>query len=108
LKQRVLRITTTEEDSPTLKLEGKIGGPWVDELRRTWIAVGERSGAEAVNVDMRGVSYVDRRGADLLLEMEAEGVSIVNCSHFLRQLVHSDADSKKAARRISKRTKKES
>jgi hypothetical protein len=57
---------------------------------------------------MSSVSYVDRRGADLLLEMEGEGASLVHCSDFIRQLVHADGDGKETARKISKRTKKES
>jgi anti-anti-sigma regulatory factor len=105
----VLRITTTtEKGAPVLKLEGKIGGPWVDELAQSWSVVVGHGGAKAVKVDMRGVSYVDRRGADLLLEMESKGASIVNCSHFLRQLVDSGVVDKQKAPTKTTQTKKES
>ena len=33
----MLRITTeTERFESTLRLEGRLAGPWVDELARTW------------------------------------------------------------------------
>jgi ABC-type transporter Mla MlaB component len=102
----VLRITTTtDKESPELRLEGRIGGPWVDELRNAWSKVAER--ASAVTVDMRGVSYVDHRGAELLLEMEREGASIVNRSHFIRQLTQRDGDGKATTPKKTKRSKKE-
>ena len=105
----MLRITTTTESgSQTLKLEGRIGGPWVDELRETWSAVAELSGPKSVSIDMRGVSYVDRRGAEFLLQMEGEGASLLRCSDFIRQLLQANSESKEAARRSTKRTKKES
>ena len=105
----VLRITTTtEKGAPVLKLEGRIGGPWVDELGQAWSAALGHGGAKAVMVDMRAVSYVDHRGAELLLRMEGEGTSIVNCSHFIRQLVRADGDGHETVRRNPKRAKKES
>lgn len=91
-----------------LKLEGRIGGPWVDELGRAFGVVVGQDGAKTVKVDMRAVSYVDRRGAELLLEMESKGATVVNCSHFVRQLVQSDAVNKERARTKTKQTKKES
>lgn len=97
----MLRITPkTDNGSPTLKLEGRIGGPWVDELRESWSAVAKTK--KSVKVDMRGVSYVDRAGAELLLEMEDAGVSLMHCSDFIQQQVHADRGSKERARRISK------
>jgi hypothetical protein len=105
----VLRITTTTgKGSAALKLEGKIAGPWVEELRQSWKAVvsGGRNG-QSVKVDMRGVSYVDRLGADLLGEMEAAGGSLVHCSDFIRQLLQANGDSKKTTRRNIERAKEE-
>lgn len=101
--ERVLRITATaEKGSAMLKLEGRIGGPWVDELRQSWSTAVKRSDANSVKVEMRGVSYVDRRGASLLSEMESEGASLVNCSDFIRQLIDVNGDGKGTTRRKSK------
>ena len=89
----MLRITAlTDTGSPELKLEGRIGGPWVDELRDSWSTVAKRENARPVRVDMQGVSYVDHRGADLLLEMESSGASLVHCSDFIRYPMRTRMD----------------
>ena len=96
----MLRITTTtDKGSPMLKLEGRVGGPWVDELRRSWSVAAERNGAKSVKVDMRGVSYVDRRGADLLMQMEGEGTHLAQCSDFIRELLRGSGSGERNARR---------
>jgi hypothetical protein len=97
----------TEGSSITLKLEGRVVGPWVEELRETWSAAAKLPGAKSVQVDMNGVSYADQRGADLLLHMEDLGASLAQCSDFIRQLLHVN-EGKEAARKGSKRPKKES
>jgi anti-anti-sigma regulatory factor len=66
----MLRITIQDDaHHPTLKLEGKLVGLWVDELRRacqSWLpALGGRS----LRLDMRGVSFVDAEGQQLLREI---------------------------------------
>ena len=104
----MLRITaTTEKGAPALKLEGRVGGPWVDELRDSWSTLAKSEDADSVKIDMRGVSYVDHRGADLLVEMENEGASFVHCSDFIRQLMQAGGHGA-TARKLSKRTTKES
>ena len=105
----MLRVTTiTAKDSPVLKLEGKLSGPWVDELQNCWKeAVAEGTHRKAIKIDMRGVSYVDHRGQNLLQHMEREGASLVECSDFIRQLLDAKNGQQKAARRTTKKTKKE-
>lgn len=105
----VLRVTTiTAKGSPVLKLEGKLGGPWVDELENCWKeAVAESTHRNAIKIDMRGVSYVDHRGQNLLRRMEREGASLMECSDFIRQILDAKDGHQKAARKITKKTKKE-
>lgn len=52
-----------------MKLEGKIVGPWVDELHRTWCTVMPGLDSRGVSVDLRGVAFVDGQGKQLLREI---------------------------------------
>jgi anti-anti-sigma regulatory factor len=105
----VLRITTiTAKDSQVLKLEGKLSGPWVDELQSCWKeAVAEVAHRKPIQIDMRGVSYLDPRGRKLLQRMEHEGAALTECSNFIRRLLHASGADDKTARQTTKKTKKE-
>jgi ABC-type transporter Mla MlaB component len=104
----VFRVTTiTAKGSPVLKLEGKLSGPWVDELQNCWKeTVAESTHRKAIKIDMRGVSYVDHRGQNLLQRMEHEGASLEECSDFIRQLLDAKNGHQKAARKITKKMQK--
>jgi ABC-type transporter Mla MlaB component len=66
----VLRITTNDEPTKlTLKLEGKIMGPWVAELERAWHSVDPVLDDKKLAIDLRGVSYVDHEGRAILAEI---------------------------------------
>jgi hypothetical protein len=67
----VLKISTHIEDTVTvLKLEGKIAGPWVEELESIWQAT-DRS--RPVRVLLETVTFIDREGKKLLGRMHAAG-----------------------------------
>ena len=75
----MLRITIQDEaQSPTIKLEGKIVGPWVLELRRTWQSFAPSLGSRELSLDLRGVNFVDAEGRKLLREIYQE-----SSAHFL-------------------------
>jgi hypothetical protein len=104
----VLRVTTiTAKGAPVLKLEGKLGGPWVDELQNYWTEFATGAHRSAIKIDMRGVSYVDHRGRNLLLRMEREGAALAECSDFIRQLLHAGDGHTRISHKITKKTKKE-
>ncbi len=75
--------TATPNHSVTLKLEGRIVGPWVEELRRICepLLVEQRE----VNLDLADVSYVDAEGVATLTGFKSRGVKLDNCSAFLEQ-----------------------
>jgi len=92
----MLRITPIQTcQSATLKLEGQLSGPWVDEFRRCWTSLAQQK--VPVKINLRHVSFVDQPGRDLLLRIERQGTPLLECSEFLRDLLHSDG------RRPSKR-----
>lgn len=47
-------------------MEGKLTGPWVDELNRTWQSLVPSLGKKKLQLDLRAVAFVDARGRDLL------------------------------------------
>lgn len=62
--------------SATLKLEGKLAGPWVDEVARTWSdVVGDRP-TKDVTVDLSGVMFIDGDGKKLLRWMLQRGARL--------------------------------
>ena len=65
-----------------LVVEGRIAGPWVDELAK---AVG--SGTEIPAVDVSGVGYVDPAGARLLLRLIAQGVAVRETSAYVAEVL---------------------
>jgi hypothetical protein len=63
------------------RLEGRIGGPWVDEVGAVCdAALGK---GRAVTLDLAGVSFVDRQGASLLLALARRGVALVGSTSFV-------------------------
>ena len=70
----MLRITIQRTfDSVLLKLEGSIKGPWVDELRKAWLASTKMADGQQMSIELSAVSFVDARGRDLLLRMQRDG-----------------------------------
>ena len=70
----MLKITTeTALHTATLKLEGQLAGPWVDELERSWFAVRDNIANRLVMVDLCEVTFVDAEGRKLLAWMHGQG-----------------------------------
>jgi STAS domain len=80
----MLKIVTIgpEANGAVLRLEGQIIGPWVDELRRTCDRL---LGASPIVLDLSHVSFVERRGVELLRALGTRGVSLLHCSPFVAE-----------------------
>ena len=101
----MLRITPIEtHQAAILKLEGRLSGPWVAELRRCCASLARRE--ISVKINLQGVSFIDRPGRDLLLRMEGQGTPLLESSEFLRDLLHPDG--RRQSERRAKSVKKES
>ena len=60
----VLRITATITDKVVLKLEGRLVGPWVEELRNTvWRTNGSR---EPLEIEVADLMFADEEGENAL------------------------------------------
>jgi anti-anti-sigma regulatory factor len=63
----MLRITLQESESATaVVLEGRVAGPWADELNRVWVETAPRLGSKKLSIDLRNVTYVDAAGKRVL------------------------------------------
>jgi len=72
----MLRITIRKKPKPAaIKLEGKLAGPWVDELEREWSSISNEHPGKNVGVDIRGLTFIDAGGRKLLMRMYAEGAT---------------------------------
>jgi hypothetical protein len=100
----MLRITPIHaENATTLKLEGDLSGPWVDELRECWASLAEQR--IPVEVDLRAVYFLDLEGTTLLLGMQRDGVRLFDGSVFIDSLLQAEGAAQTA--RLRKSSKKE-
>ncbi|MBV8476824.1 MAG: STAS domain-containing protein [Acidobacteria bacterium] len=84
MQPHILKISIFESSraAETLRLEGHLGGPWVDELRRSCDRV--RSEGKQLTLDLSGVSFVDHEGVGLLRGLKRRNVELRNCSPFVQ------------------------
>jgi len=89
----MLKITTlTNAESTTLKLEGRLAGPWVQELERCWDSTVGTTTNHPLTVDLSAVTYVDSDGKDLLKKIHQQGAKLIasGCltSCIVNEIVH--------------------
>ena len=86
----MLRIfkATSADGSVVLRLEGKVRGPWVDELRALSSVVLQTPATRLV-LDLSEVSFIDTDGLKLLRELSSNHVSLRNCSLLVAQQLKS-------------------
>jgi len=73
----MLKITIhNSTNAATLNLEGRLAGPWVAELERSWRAVKDDSLEKPVIVDLCEVTFVDAEGRKLLSSMYGQGARL--------------------------------
>jgi anti-anti-sigma regulatory factor len=66
----MLRITLHEtDDALVIQLEGRIAGPWVEELSRTWQETYSQLPKAKLALDLCNVTYADTNGIKLLKEI---------------------------------------
>ncbi len=84
---RLTRIANTHR-AQIIKLEGKLLGPWVDEVSRV-CAGGTDAGR--LDLDLAALVFVDAAGERLLRELIAQGIEVVACSSYVAELLRSSA-----------------
>lgn len=83
----MLRITPLNDraDVTELKLEGYVVGDWVPVLEGECRACAE--GGRKVVLDLRDVTFIDRRGLDSLRRLREVGVKWVGASSWIDDLL---------------------
>ncbi len=85
---RISEIGTTR-NSVTLGLEGRMTGPWVQEVRdfcERFLGDGQH-----LSLDLREVSFVDREGVNLFQNLITRGVALTNYSPFIAERLKEEA-----------------
>jgi len=75
--QIMLKITVENGSRPTtIKLEGKLSGPWVRELERAWDRLNAGKPDRTVTVDLSDVTFIDLAGRKLLGSLVDSGAQL--------------------------------
>jgi hypothetical protein len=86
---RIQQVTTGGADR-TLRLEGSVAGPWVDELRRACDRALDGNDTATLTLELEAVWYVDRDGISLLKNLASRSVRLSNPSQFLAGLLEME------------------
>lgn len=71
----MLKITTRKNGLNTIvELEGKLAGPWVEELECCWQAIGS---SQPIIVRLQAVTFIDSGGKELLTRIRRRGGKLV-------------------------------
>jgi anti-anti-sigma regulatory factor len=90
----MLRVTVVESSrsAVTLRVEGRVTGSWVDELRRT-CDVHTVPGTVQLSLDLADVSFADGAGIVLLKELRSRGVGLIRTNPFMAEQLKDRASS---------------
>jgi anti-anti-sigma factor len=92
----MLKITTHKKaQSTTLEIEGRLTGPWVEELDRCWRSVADPQQSRIV-VDLTGVTFIDSEGKALLARMWQQGAKLHAVGCLTRCIVEDIAKADRA------------
>ena len=65
-----MRISMNDDaDVATLKVEGRVAGPWAAELGRTWPDLCAPAKQKRLRLDIRGLTFADQTGSQILREI---------------------------------------
>ncbi|MBX3276840.1 MAG: hypothetical protein KF868_02445 [Acidobacteria bacterium] len=84
----MLRITVHDEGKATsFVVEGKLVGPWVEELEKCWKSglAADPSGAMVVNLE--AVTFIDSAGRALLAGMRRQGARLLSTGVLINAIV---------------------
>lgn len=83
----MLRITCHKprDGEPTIRLEGKLLGPWVEEVSQVCAAAG--SSGRRPRLDLSALSFADAEGIALLRALRARDVAIVAGSGYIAEML---------------------
>jgi ABC-type transporter Mla MlaB component len=86
----MLRITRLEGHNSisTLRLEGKLRGPWVTELARSCNELA--CSPDRLRLDLSAVTFVDGPGLALVRDLLGRGATLAGCSRLVAELLYGE------------------
>jgi anti-anti-sigma regulatory factor len=92
----MLKITLHDHPNQLrFRLEGKLAGAWVAELRQCWLTAASTTRDRAITLDLSEVDFVCPEGQALLADMHRQGVQFKAATPLIRAIV---AEIERAAR----------
>ena len=93
MSQLTLRITVEENpETVTLKLEGRLTGPWVSELAYLWEQTSPKRGARKLALDLRGTTFADAGGIRILRSIYSQtGADVLTATPWTQYLAEEIA-----------------
>ena len=74
----MLKITTRRETGVLVfQLEGRLAGPWVQELELCWRSALDTRQGDPMRVDLSAVTFIDAEGKALLGQMYQERAELI-------------------------------
>jgi hypothetical protein len=84
----MLKITTHgSDDSTRITLEGRLVGPWIEELERCWRESKQSAADRKLIVDLTGVTFVEPEGKALLTRIYQAGAELIATGCCMRSIV---------------------
>jgi hypothetical protein len=84
----MLKITThRSDDSTRITLEGRLVGPWIEELERCWREAEQTAAGRRLIVDLTGVTFVEPEGKALLTRIYQAGAELIASGCCMRSIV---------------------
>jgi anti-anti-sigma regulatory factor len=70
-----------------LEVEGRLAGPWVEELERSWQTERHRATSEGILVRLAHVTFIDEAGKELLSRMFQAGTKLEGSGCMVRAII---------------------
>jgi hypothetical protein len=84
----MLKITIDDSAAELrFRLEGRLSGPWVGELRQCWVTASSVALDRPTVLDLREVDFIDTEGRELLAEMCGASVRMVASTPLIEAMV---------------------
>lgn len=86
----MLKISVKDEESQNqvlLDVEGRLAGPWVEELERSWEAERRRAPSGEIVVRLSNVSFIDEAGKELLSKISRAGTKLEGSGCMVRAII---------------------
>jgi anti-anti-sigma regulatory factor len=84
----MLRITIHDEPQAlTFQLEGKLAGPWLQELEECWQRTLAQQRTSILRVDLTEVTFIDDAGKACLAAMHRKGVELIAADCMTKAIV---------------------